>query len=214
MKSKILNSRISLALLFVLHAALLHAQQFPNGDFKKWVNGCPASWYCNNDADCRGKVTQADKISGGAKLTVMHCFDPAREDRSNNVSLNYDDLQAKILRNKKVRVSFDYSWTPVSGDAAYVKIDIDLADIRDAAGNSLTASFEYNGSKDGTLKPGSALHMDCHVNFDPDGKRYNCPDDVMAESVRTTFGIMPGSGEQDVHKGSTLIIHHVKFILE
>jgi len=214
MRSKNNSTSITALLMPLLFSAALHAQQIPNGDFKKWVDGCPASWYCNNDADCRGKVTQADKLSGGAKLTVMHCFDPSKEDRSNNVSLNYDDLRAKIQKNKKVRISFDYSWTPVSNDAAFVSIDIDLADVRDAAGNTLSASFNYNGNKDGTLKAGTGLQMDCLVNFDPDGRNYNCPDDVMAESIRTTFGIMPGAGSHDVHKGSVLIINHAKFTLE
>lgn len=190
------------------------AQQIPNGDFRKWENGCPVAWYCNNDADCPGKVMPADKQNGGARLTIMHCFNPAKDDRSNNVSLNYDDLKAMIQKNKKVRISFDYSWAPVSGDAAYIKIDIDLADTRDAAGNPINASFEYNGNKNGWLKAGTGLHSDCILNFDPGGRNYNCPDDVMAESIRTTFGIMPATGAKDVHKGSVLIINHVKFILE
>jgi hypothetical protein len=191
------------------------AQTIPNGDFKKWdESGCPESWGCNNDADCKGKVTKADKINGGAKLTVMHCFDSSKENRSNNVNMNYDDLSAKILKNKKVKISFDYSYVSVGNDAAYVKIDIDLDEVQDAAGNTIVGSFEYNGNKEGILKPGAVQHVECYVNFDPKGKKYNCPDDVMASSIRTTFGIMPANGASDTHKGSTLIINHVKFTIE
>lgn len=203
--------------LFILSAIswLGFSQTIPNGDFKKWdASGCPESWGCNNDADCGGKVTKADKINGGAKLTVMHCFDPSKEDHSNNVNMNYDDLHAKILKNKKVKISFDYSYMPVGNDAAYVKIDIDLDEAPDAAGNSMVGSFEYNGNKEGILDPGPLQHVECYVNFDPRGKKYNCPDDVNAGSIRTTFGIMPANGTNDTHKSSTLIINHVKFTIE
>jgi hypothetical protein len=201
--------------LFAAMTGLGRAQSIPNGDFKKWDgSGCPESWGCNNDADCGGKVTRADKINGGAKLTVVHCSDPSKEERSNNVNMNYDDLSAKILRNKKVKISFDYSYQPAGNDAAYVKIDIDLDEAQDASGNTIVGSFEYNGNKEGILNPGPIQHVDCYVNFDPKGKKYNCPDDVNAGSIRTTFGIMPANGTNDTHKGSTLIVNHVKFTIE
>ena len=61
--------------------------------------------------------------------------------------MNYDDLHAKILKNKKVKISFDYSYMPVGNDAAFIKIDIDLDEAQDAAGNSIVGSCEYNGNK-------------------------------------------------------------------
>ena len=200
------------AIAFVVHAS---AQIIPNGDFKKWDEyGCLQSWGCNNDADCKGKVTKADKISGGAKLTVMHCVDPSKEDRSNNVNISYDDLSANILKNKKVKISFDYSYTPVGNDLAYVKIDVDFEENADNPQKSISGMFEYNSNKEGYLKTGAGQHMDCYINFDPQGKNYNCPDDAMANSIRTTFGIMNAPGTNDVHKGTTLIINHVKFTIE
>ncbi len=191
------------------------SQIIPNGDLKKWDEyGCPQSWNCNNDADCKGKITKADKINGGAKLTVMHCVDITKEDRSNNVNMGYDDLTAKILKNKKVKIGFDYSFTPIGNDVAYVKIDADFEEKTDVHGNTITGMFEYGGKKDGALKPGLNQHMDCYLNFDSQGEILNCPDDVVASSIRTTFGIMNAPGTDDVHKGTTLIINHVKFTTE
>lgn len=188
-------------------------QTIPNGDFKKWGNEydkCPTGWGCNNDADCAGKVSQADKQTGGAKLTVMHCWDPQKDDRSNNVNMNYDDLSARIPKGKKVRISFDYSYAPVNNDLAYVKIDMDVQEETDQA-----PSFFYNDAADGLLPATAKGHMDCYVNFSPStGKNYIAPQELTASSVRTSFGIMPAKGKKDVNKGSTLIINHVKFIIE
>ncbi len=207
--------KIILLTLLLLAASLAKAQQIPNGDFKKWDEyGCPEDWGCNNDADCKGKVTKADKLKGGVKLTVMHCVDINKEDRSNGVTINYDNLSASILRHKKVKIAFDYSYTPVGGDVAYVKIDVDLEEAQDAKGNTIIGLFEYNGNQDGILKPGTNQHVDSYINFDPTGKMYNAPDDLNANSIRTTFGIMAAPGTKDEHKGSTLIINHVKFSIE
>lgn len=188
-------------------------QTIPNGDFKKWGNEydkCPTGWGCNNDAGCAGKVTQADKVKGGAKLTVLHCWDPKKDDRSNNVNMNYDELSAKIPKGKKAKISFDYSYVPVGSDQAYVKIDIDVEEELDQA-----PSFFYNDAADGLLKPAVSGHVDCYVNFTPaGGKNYTAPKNISANSIRTSFGIMPGNGKSDVNKGSTLIINHVKFSIE
>lgn len=203
--------KIITVLLCCWMTASANAQTIPNGDFKKWDEyGCPESWSCNNDADCKGKVTKADKINGGAKLTVMHCFDAAKSERSNNVNMSYDDLSATILKNKKVKISFDYSYTPAGNDMAYVKIDVDLEE----NANNITGSFDYNGEKTGVLKAGNNLHADCYLNFSNSGHQYNAPDDVTASSIRTTFGITAAAGLSDVHKGSSLIINHVKFTIE
>ena len=191
----------------------LFAQQIPNGDFKKWGNDydhCPTGWGCNNEADCNGKITQADKIKGGARLTVIHCFDPARDDRSNNISLNFDNLSAKIPKGKKVKISFDYSYSPVNNDIAYIKIDADMEEEQGAE-----ARFFYNDLAKGTLKPIANGHLDCYLNFDPlKGKNYIAPQSLSASSIRTTFGIMPAEGSRDVNKGSSLIINRVKFEIE
>lgn len=191
----------------------VRSQIIPNGDFKKWGNEydkCPTGWGCNNDEDCPGKVTQADKVKGGAKLTVTHCWDIKKDDRSNNVNLNYDDLSAKIPKGKKAKISFDYSYVPVGSDQAYIKIDIDIQEELEQA-----PSFVYNDAVEGWLKPNAAGHMECYVNFTPSsGKNYAAPQSIFANSIRTTFGIMPASGKTDVNKGSTLIINHVKFTVE
>jgi hypothetical protein len=201
-------------LLLLLAAAYrANSQQFPNGDFKKWDAGsnCPASWNCNNDADCKGKITLADKIKGGAALTVMHCFDPKKNDRSNNVNISYDDLSAKIPKGKKAKVSFDYTYTPVAEDAAYINIDADFEEEI----NDVFPQFFYNDSDKGLLKPGSNIHFVCYLNFDPvKGKNYTAPQNCNASSIRTTFGIKPAESGKDVHKGTKLIINHVKFELE
>ncbi len=200
-------------IMAVTVASKLSAQNIPNGDFKKWGNEydkCPTGWGCNNDADCAGKVTQADKVKGGAKLTVVHCWDPKKDDRSNNVNMNYDELTAKIPKGKKVKISFDYSYAPVGNDEAYVKIDIDIDEELNTA-----PSFYYNDADKGTLKPGAAKHFVCYLNFDPVKiKNYVSPQNLTASSIRTTFGIMPAAGVDDTHKGSTLVINHVKFELE
>lgn len=202
-----------LFILFITSAGA-NAQQFPNGDFKKWGNEydtCPAGWGCNNDADCKGKVTPADKIKGGAKLKVMHCWDPAKDDRSNNVNMNYDNLSAKIAKGKRVKISFDYTYTPVGNDAAYIKIDADF----DEEINNAYPVFFYNDSDKGNLTAGSNVHFTCYLNFDPvHGKNYIAPQACTATSIRTTFGIMPSTGASDVHKGTTLVINHVKLNLE
>lgn len=205
--------KTTLTLQFVLLIIFSNAQQFPNGDFKKWGNeydNCPAGWGCNNDADCKGKITQADKIYGGAKLTVVHCFDPKKDDRANNVNLNCDNLSAKIIKGKKVKISFDYSYTPVNKDEAYVKIDIDF----DEELNTLP-SFFYNDADKGMLKTGAIQHFTCYLNFDPGkGKNYTAPQNMSANSIRITFGIMAAQGTDDLNKGTTLIINHVKFEME
>lgn len=196
-----------------LFSVATQAQQYPNNEFKKWGNeydNCPTGWNCNNDADCNGKVTRADRIKGGAKLTVMHCWDPAKEDRSNNVNMNYDDMSAKIPKGKKVKVSFDYSYTPVGNDAAYIKIDTDFEE----EVNGAFPIFFYNDSDKGLLKAGKDIHFVCYLNFDPSGKNYVAPKNCNATSIRTTFGIMDAEGAKDVHKGTTLIINRIKFEYE
>ncbi len=197
----------SIVIMFI--SVQLHAQQFPNSDFKKWDEyGCPAGWNCNNDADCKGKLSVADKIKGGAKLTVMHCFDPKKEDRSNNVNMSYDDMSAKIPKGKKVKISFDYTYVPVGNDAAYIKIDADF----DEEVNNAFPQFTYNDAENGVLKAGSNIHAECLLNFNPQGaKQYAAPQSCNANSIRTSFGIMPAEGGSDVHKGSSLIISHIKF---
>jgi hypothetical protein len=196
--------------VFALKAA---AQNIPNGDFKKWGNEydkCPTGWGCNNDADCTGKVTQADKLKGGAKLTVVHCWDPKKDDRSNNVNMNYDELSAKIPKGKKVKISFDYSYVPVGNDQAYVKIDIDIDEELTSA-----PAFFYNDADKGVLKPGFVQHFVCTLSFDPlKPGSYMAPQHLSASSIRTTFGIMPAAGTDDTHKGSALVINHVKFEME
>lgn len=202
--------------LFTIAALVLwvsaNAQQYPNSDFKKWNEyGCPESWNCNNDADCKGKLSQADKMKGGAKLTVMHCFDPNKDDRSNNVNLSYDDMRAKIPKGKKVKISFDYTCNPMAGDVAYIKLD---ADFENLPGN-ISPSFIYGESNKGILKPGNNVHVDCYLNFSGNSvKNIIAPQSLYANSIRTTFGIMPADNTSDVHKGTTLIIHHIKFELE
>jgi hypothetical protein len=201
-----------LPLFCITFALPATAQQYPNNEFKKWGEyGCPENWNCNNDADCKGKITKADKIKGGAKLTVIHCFDPKIEERSNNVNMSYDDLNAKITKGKKVKVSFTYSYTPVANDAAYVKIDTDF----DEEINGVLPLFFYNDNKDGLLKPGKNIIFNCYLNFEPvNGKNYTAPQNCVANSIRTTFGIMAAQGADDVHKGTTLIIHNIKFSIE
>jgi len=197
----------------LLYCSTALAQTIPNGDFKKWdpETHCPASWNCNNDADCKGKITPADKIKGGAQLTIMHCFDPEKDDRSNNVNISYDDLSAKIPKGKKVKISLEYSFAPVAGDVAYIKIDADF----DEEINNGFPQFTYDGSDNGILKPGSNIKLACYLNFDPaHAKTYTAPQACTASSIRTTLGIMPATGGTDVHKGTTLIINHVKFELE
>ena len=196
----------------LLFSVCANAQQYPNSDFKKWNEyGCPENWNCNNDADCKGKVSQADKIKGGVKLTVMHCFDPKKDDRSNNVNLSYDDMSAKIPKGKKVKISFDYTLNPVAGDAAYIKLDADFDDLPD----NISPSFIYGESDKGVLKPGNNVHVVCYLNFSSTtAKDIAAPQVLSASSIRTTFGIMPADNTNDVHKGSTLIIHHIKFELE
>lgn len=201
-----------LPFVVVMLSLQTRAQQYPNNEFKNWGEyGCPESWNCNNDADCKGKVTKADKTKGGAKLTVIHCFDPKKEDRSNNVNMSYDEMSAKIPKGKKVKISFDYSFTPVGNDQAYIKID---ADFEEEVNNTFPVFF-YNSSKDNTIKPGSNQKMVCYLNFTPDGgQNYIAPQNCHANSIRTTFGIMDAPGSNDVHKGTTLIIYHIKFELE
>ncbi len=201
-----------LTLLFTTIVFASAAQQYPNNEFKKWGEyGCPESWNCNNDADCKGKITKADKIKGGAKLTVMQCFNPKKEDRSNNVNMSYDDLNAKIAKGKKVKVSFTYSYVPVGNDQAYIKIDADF----DEEVNGTIPVFFYNDNKDGFLKAGKSIVFNCYLNFEPvDGKNYTAPQNCTASSIRTTFGIMAAQGADDVHKGTTLIIHNIKFSME
>lgn len=193
-------------LLMAVHS---RAQQFPNNEFKKWDDyDCPEDWHCNNDPDCKGKITMADKIKGGARLTVMHCFDPKKEDRSNNVNMNYDDLSAKIPKGKKVKISFVYSYAPVGNDISYIKIDADF----DEEINNAFPQFMYNGSSNGILKPGDRLSAECVLDFNPKGSTlFTAPADCNANSIRTAFGIMPAKDAADVHKGSSLIIHHIKF---
>ncbi|MGC4101680.1 hypothetical protein [Ferruginibacter sp.] len=207
MSTKIVCALLQMIVLFSI-TTTAQAQQFPNNEFKKWGEyGCPESWSCNNDADCRGKVTKADKIKGGAKLTVMHCFDPAKEDRSNNVNMSYDELSAKISKGKKVKISFDYSYTPVGNDEAYIKIDADF----DEEVNNAFPMFTYNDSDNGTLKPGTNVHAECFLNFNPSGaKQLVSPQACNANSIRTAFGIMPAANTTDVHKGSTLVIYRIK----
>lgn len=190
----------------------LKAQQYPNSDFKKWNEyGCPDGWSCNNDADCKGKVTIADKMKGGVKLMVMHCFDPKKDDRSNNVNLSYDDMSAKIPKGKKVKISFDYTYTPVGGDAAYIKLDADFDELPD----NVNPSFIYGDSDKGILKTGTNVHMVCYLNFSANiAREFAAPQSLNASSIRTTFGIMPADQGTDVHKGSTLTIYHIKFELE
>jgi hypothetical protein len=201
-----------LTLFCITFALSATAQQYPNNEFKKWGEyGCPESWNCNNDADCKGKITKADKLKGGAKLTVMHCFDSKKEDRSNNVNMSYDDLNAKIFKGKKVKVSFTYSYIPVANDAAYVKIDADF----DEEVNGVMPAFFYNDNKDGFLKAGKNIAFNCYLNFEPaEGKNYTAPQNCVANSIRTTFGIMAAQGTDDVHKGTVLIIHSIKFSIE
>lgn len=203
--------------LFITVTALLLsgaaiAQQYPNNNFNKWNEwGCPESWYCNNDADCKGKVTKADKIKGGVKLAVMHCFNPEKEDRSNNVNISCDDLSAKIPKGKKVKVSIEYSFTPVGNDAAYIKIDADF----DEEVNNGYPAFFYNNGTEGFLSPGTNQKMICYLNFTPAaGQNYIAPQACNANSIRTAFGIMPAKGMNDVHKNSTLIINYIKFEIE
>ena len=156
---------ITTAFALLVSAGIASAQAIPNGDFKKWGNeydNCPKGWGCNNDADCKGKVTLADKVKGGAKLTVVHCWDPSKDDRSNNVNLNYDGLSAKISKGKKVKISFDYSYTPAGGDEAYVKIDFDTNDEL-----PVYPAFFYNDAPIGKLRSGSNQKVICYLNFDP-----------------------------------------------
>ncbi len=201
-----------LMLLSTAIAVTAAAQQYPNNTFTKWGEyGCPQGWNCNNDTDCKGKLTKADKIKGGAKLTVMHCFDPKKEDRSNDVNMSYDDLSAKIPKDKKIKVSFTYSYAPVGNDAAYIKIDADF----DEEINNTFPAFFYNDNKDGSLKPGNNVIFTCYLNFDPvNGKNYTAPQNCNANSIRTSFGIMSAEGANDVHKGTTLIIHNIKFSID
>lgn len=202
-----------LCCLFLLTAFVAQAQKIPNGDFKKWGNEydkCPTGWGCNNDADCAGKITMADKIKGGAKLTVMHCFDPKKDDRSNNVSLNYDDLSARIAKGKKVKMVFVYSYKPMGNDRAYVKIDIDVEETLDKQ-----PMFVYNDAETGFLPVAEKAIFTCQLNFNPgEVKNYVAPQNMNAGSIRTTFGIMEADGASDVHKGTTLVIHEVKFVME
>ncbi|MBS1510580.1 MAG: hypothetical protein JST86_07070 [Bacteroidetes bacterium] len=189
-----------------------HAQQYPNSDFKKWNEyGCPENWNCNNDADCKGKVAIADKTKGGVKLIVMHCFDPKRDERSNNVNLSYDDMSVKIPKGKKVKISFDYTYVPAGEDAAYIKLDADFDDLPD----NVSPSFIYGANDKGILKSGSNIHVDCYLAYSVNlVKSFIAPQSLSAASLRTTFGIMPADNTTDVHKGTTLIIHHIKFELE
>lgn len=198
--------------ILILLSVNLYAQQYPNNEFKKWNEyGCPEDWNCNNDADCAGKLTKADKVKGGAKLTVMHCFEPKKDDRSNNVNMSYDDLSAKIAKGKKVKVTFVYSYVPVGNDAAYIKIDTDF----DEEVNNAYPQFIYNGSNNGLLKAGNNIQFECLLNFNPSGTtQLAAPQNCNANSVRTAFGIMPAAGSNDVHKGSSLIIHNIKFVIE
>jgi hypothetical protein len=189
-----------------------HAQQYPNNEFKKWGEyGCPEGWNCNNDTDCKGKITKADKLKGGAKLTVMHCFDPKKEDRSNNVNMSYDDMSVKISKGKKVKVSIDYSFTPIGNDVAYIKIDADF----DEEVNNTFPAFFYNNNKDGFFKAGANQKMVCYLNFSPtEGQNYIAPLACNANSIRTAVGIMAAEGATDVHKNTTLIINRIKFEFE
>lgn len=202
----------ALLALFIFSCISAKAQQYPNNSFLKWGEyGCPQDWNCNNDADCKGKVTKADKVKGGVKLTVIHCVDPNKEDRSNNVNISFDDLSAKIIKGEKVKVSFTYSYTPVANDQAYIKIDTDF----DEEVNGVFPTFFYNDIKDGFLKAGKNVVVNCSLNFDPvDGKNYIAPQNCEATSIRTTFGIMAAQGADDVHKGTTLTIHNIKFSIE
>ena len=206
--------KISLIIVILSSVQLTLAQIIPNGNFKKWgsANGnCPSGWSCNNDVDCKGKVTIADKIKGGAKLTVMNCFDPKKQDRSNNVNLSFqNDFAAKIPKDKKVKISFDYSYTPIVNDAAYVHISIDMSE---ELPNLPT--FFYSDNEDGNLKPGLNQHMVCYLNFDAsNGKKYAAPQNLNASSLDITFGIMPELGTDNTHKGTTLILNNVKFEIE
>lgn len=186
-------------------------QLYPNNEFRLWENGCPASWYCNNDVDCTGKVTLADKQKGGAKLQVQHCFDPSKEDRSNNVNLNLDDLSLKLLKGKKVKIILDYSYTPVGGDQAYISVNFEPGDV--PVDNY--PFFEYNGNKDSFLKAGMNQQLVAWLNFGTADNRLltapmNCPDGLLT----TTFGIMPAPEATDVHRGTTLVIHRVRLEME
>lgn len=202
----------TISFCLVLAALSTKAQQFPNNSFIQWNEwGCPTGWNCNNDEDCKGKLSKADRVKGGAKLTVMHCFDPAKEDRSNNVNMSYDDLSAKIPKGKKVKISFRYSYAPIGADMAYIKIDADF----DEEVNNGFPTFMYNGNKDGALKAGNDVLFTCYLNFDPvNGTQYTAPQNCDANSIRTSFGIMPAAGATDTHKGTTLIIHNIKWELE
>lgn len=205
--------KILVTLLSVATCLFATAQQYPNNEFKTWdkASGCPASWYCNNDADCKGKITMADKLKGGAKLTVMHCFDPSKEDRSNNVNMNLDELKLKVQKGKKVKVILDYSYMPVAGDIAYIKADVNTSD--DPL--DYYPSFIYNGSITGELKQGNNQQIICYVNFgSEDNRNFISPTNFTEFSVNTTFGIMAAAGLNDVHKGTNLIIHRVKVEME
>jgi hypothetical protein len=202
-----------LLLAFLLNSKIIFAQTIPNGDFKKWdaETNCPVSWNCNNDTDCKGKIILADKIKGGAKLMVQHCWDPKKEDRSNNVNMSYDELSAKIAKGKKVKVSFTYSYAPIGSDQAYIKIDTDF----DEEVNNTFPMFFYNDNKEGFLKAGKNIAVNCYLNFEPaEGKNYTAPQNCVANSIRTSFGIMAADATGDVHKGTTLIIHNIKFSME
>lgn len=199
-------------LITTLLCLQMQAQQYPNNEFKSWGEyGCPESWNCNNDANCKGKVTKADKIKGGAKLTVMHCFDPKKEDRSNNVNMSFDDLRAAIAKGKKLKVTVIYSFSPVDNDQAYIKIDTDF----DEEVNNRFPSFFYDGNKDVFFKSGANNKMICYLNFNPEnGQDYVAPQACVANAIRTTIGIMPAPGVSDVHKNTTLTIHLIKMEFE
>lgn len=200
-----------LLFLMLLWAPTLFAQQYPNSQFKRWNEwGCPEDWNCNNDQDCKGKVRIADKINGGVLLEVQHCFDLKKTDRSNNVNISYDELTAKINKGKKVTVRFQYSFTPKGSDQAYVKIDADF----DEEINQNFPEFLYGSSKDGWLKPAQKIWMECKLNFNSSGVNFIAPQHCFANSIRTTFGIMPGKKEEDVTKGSQLTIHQIVLNIE
>jgi hypothetical protein len=205
-----------LIILSFLFASLkTAAQQYPNNEFKNWGGsyGAPSGWDANNDSDCKGKVTKADKIKGGAKLTVMHCFNPKQEDRSNGVHISYqgDSFKAKIPKGKKVKVTVDYSFTPIANDRAYIEVGVDLGEEI----NDVFPAFFYNNNKEGFLPAGKNLKMICYFNFSPnDGLNYTAPQNCNASSLTTTIGIMSAEGADDEHKGTTLIINKIKFEIE
>lgn len=201
-------------MLLTCFAVVAKAQQYPNGDFKKWdaQASCPAGWSCNNDEDCNGKVTMFDKVNGGVKLTVQHCFNPLKDGRSNNVNISCDDdMSSAIAKGKKVKVVLDYTYNAIGADIAYIKIDVDF---NQAVGKYIPA-FIYNDEQNGNLKSGNNMHAECYLNFTPgNGKTLAAPQSCNATSIRTALGIMPALLNKDVHKGSMLIIQKIRFEVE